>query len=248
MNTSLNKQLTMTPLNLVCSSFLYFVAVFNKLDSVEGYISYPDHHHNHHWQPDSSLPSTNNAKISDITSPDELMDFVMMDDRPCIIKVYTNWCRTCKQFDVRFKKVASIWGEQKISERGGGGGFSNRARFAQMEYSRNEELCKLLEATKVPYILIYTREEGLVSGFTCPPRQVQRLIDALHQYAPSINEEDDDLPLMVFSDEVTFETLLSGSKMIDTMMPEIQQDAGYDTTSSDLSFEEFCKKHTSKDV
>lgn len=225
------------PLNLVCNIFLCFMVVF----CVEGYLNFPDHHHNHHWQPDSSLPSTNNAKISDITSPDELMDFVMMDDRPCIIKVYSNWCKTCKQFDVRFKKVASIWGEN-----GGGGGFSNRARFAQMEYSRNEELCKLLEATKVPYILIYQREEGLVSGFTCPPRQVQRLIDALHQYAPPIN---DDLPLMMFSDEVTFETLLdSGSKMMDNMMPEIQQDAGYDATSPNLSFEEFCKKHTSKDV
>ena len=63
----------------------------------------------------------------------------------------------------------------------------------------------------------------------------------------NINDEDDDLPLMMFSDEVTFETLLdSGSKMMDTMMPEIQQDAGYDATN--LSFEEFCKKHTSKDV
>jgi len=236
----------MTPLNLAFNIFLCLVVVFNnKLGSVEGYISYPDHHHNHHWQPDSSLPSTNNAKVSDITSPDELMDFVMMDDRPCIIKVYSNWCKTCKQFDVRFKKVASIWGENG----GDGGGFSNRARFAQMEYSKNEELCKLLEATKVPYILIYKREEGLVSGFTCPPRQVQRLIDALHQYAPPINDDDDDLPLMMFSDEVTFETLLdSGSKMMDTMMPEIQHDAGYDATSSDLSFEEFCKKHTSKDV
>lgn len=233
----------MTPLNLACNIFLCLVVVFsNKFGSVEGYLHFPDHHHNHHWQPDSSssLPSTNNAKISDITSPDELMDFVMMDD------VYTNWCKTCKQFDVRFKKVASIWG-QKIGG-SGGGGFSNRARFAQMEYSKNEELCKMLEATKVPCILIYKREEGLVSGFTCPPRQVQRLIDALHQYATPINEEDDDLPLMMFSDEVTFETLLdSGSKMMDTMMPEIQQDAGYDAASN-LSFEEFCKKHTSNDV
>ena len=218
----------MTPLTLLCNNILLCLVVAFNLGSVQSYQSTPP--------PPGWRPSTNKATILDITSPDELMDFVLKDDRPAIIKVYSNWCKTCKQFDMRYKKVASIWGEKA-----GGGGFSNRARFAQMEYSRNEDLCKLLKATKLPYILIYTRDEGEVAGFTCPPSQVQRLIDALHEHAPPLN--DDDLPLMMFTDEVTFETLLeNGSDMMDAMMPEIQKEAGYEA----LSFEEFCKKHTSK--
>jgi len=78
----------------------------------------------------SSSPITKPI-IFDITCPDDLKEFVVKDDRPAVIKVYSNWCRTCKHFDLRYKNVALNWGEQN----GGGGIYSNRARFAQMEYS-----------------------------------------------------------------------------------------------------------------
>ena len=72
------------------------------------------------------------SKVFDITSPDDLMNFVVKDDRIAVIKVYTHWCRTCRQFDMRYRNLALNWGEQNNDV---GGIYSNRARFAQMEYS-----------------------------------------------------------------------------------------------------------------
>lgn len=117
--------------------------------------------------------------ISDITSPDDLKDFVTKDDRVGVIKVYADWCKTCKQFDLRFRKVASQWGEMNGSD--GEYEFSNSVRFAQMEYGANEEICKLLNATRVPFILVYQRKAGKLAGFKCPPSKIQMLIDILHK-------------------------------------------------------------------
>ena len=71
--------------------------------------------------------------VVDIKSPDDLKNFVTEDDRPAVIKVYAEWCKTCKQLDIRYRKVALIWGgtvgtASKQTE------FSNTVRFAQMEY------------------------------------------------------------------------------------------------------------------
>ncbi len=111
----------------------------------------------------------------------------------------------------------------------------------------NEEICKQLNATKVPYILIYKRNEGLVTSFPCSPSKIQLLIDALHEHASPLN---DDLSPSI-SEEPEFEQLLEGddsieskgSEMMDVLMPKIQQQSGHDSI---LSFEEFCKKHTTK--
>ena len=92
-------------------------------------------------------------------------------------------------------------------------------------------MCKLLDATRVPYILIYKRDSGRLAGFACPPSKVQLLIDALHEYA---------LPS---SKELEIEQILSyGVELVQGFMPEIQKDAGY--TNDELTFEEFCIVHT----
>ena len=87
-------------------------------------------------QPSSS--PTRKATIVDITSPDQLHDFVVKDDRLAVIMVYSHWCRTCRQFDMRYRNLALNWGEQKDEV---GGIYSNRARFAKMEYSGESLLC-----------------------------------------------------------------------------------------------------------
>ncbi len=71
--------------------------------------------------------------ILEIGSPTELKNFVDMDDRVSVIKVYASWCRTCKAFDPRFRKVACTWGTvngQKAFQTE----YSDTVRFAQMEY------------------------------------------------------------------------------------------------------------------
>ena len=54
----------------------------------------------------------------------------------------------------------------------------------------NEEMCELLDATKMPYILIFKREGGQMAGFTCPPSKVNMLVDALHKHALPASEKD----------------------------------------------------------
>ena len=100
----------------------------------------------------------------------------------------------------------------------------------------NEELCKLLNATRVPYILIFKRDRGKLAGFVCPPSKVQLLIDALHEYAlpQSYNVDTAELEL---------EQILSeGVNLVQGFMPEIQEGSGY--TNNELTFEEFCIVHT----
>ncbi len=93
------------------------------------------------------------------------------------------------------------------------------------------EMCKSLDATKVPYILIYKRDSGKLAGFACPPSKVQVLIDALHEYA---------LP---YTSEMEMEQILSqGAELVQGFMPDIQKGAGY--PNEELSFEEFCIVHT----
>ena len=72
------------------------------------------------------------------------------------VKVYASWCKTCQVFDVRYRKLASQLGDKhdssgtQILQKG-------RARFAEMQYDNpnNEEMCKLLNATKLPHIIMY---------------------------------------------------------------------------------------------
>lgn len=43
----------------------------------------------------------------------------------------------------------------------------------------NEEMCRLLNATKLPYILLYKGSRGKVSDFQCGPATFQLLIDEI---------------------------------------------------------------------
>jgi thiol-disulfide isomerase/thioredoxin len=106
------------------------------------------------------------------------------------VKVYASWCKTCKVFDVRYRKLASQLGDKydasdatQIAQKG-------RARFAEMQYDNpaNEEMCKLLNATKLPYILLYKGSKGKVDEFQCGPADVQKLIDAVNEFADSEEE------------------------------------------------------------
>ena len=58
-------------------------------------------------------------------------------------------------------------------------------RFAEMQYDNpdNEEMCKLLNATRLPYILIYKGSKGKVKDFQCNPSNFQMLIDTVNELA-----------------------------------------------------------------
>jgi hypothetical protein len=105
------------------------------------------------------------------------------------VKVYASWCKTCQVFDARYRKLASQLGDVHDESRGGGELVSEgRVRFAEMQYDdpNNEEMCRLLNATKLPYILMYKGSRGKVSDFQCGPAKFQLLIDEVGKYADGV--------------------------------------------------------------
>ena len=62
---------------------------------------------------------------------------------------------------------------------------SGRIRFAEMQFDdpNNEEMCCLLNTTKLPYILMYKGSKGKVADFQCGPAKFQMLLDAVDEYA-----------------------------------------------------------------
>eukprot|EP00984_Skeletonema_dohrnii_P010550 scaffold4110_cov77-Skeletonema_dohrnii-CCMP3373.AAC.15 len=125
------------------------------------------------WKPPSS-PQNTQTKIFKIQQPQDLLSFVVADERLSIVKVYASWCKTCKVFDIRYRKLAS--------QLGGGDVQPGPVRFAEMQYDTpaNEEMCKLLNATKLPYILIYRGSQGKVADFQCTPAKFQVLVDTVN--------------------------------------------------------------------
>jgi len=105
-----------------------------------------------------------------------------------IVKVYASWCKTCAVFDTRYRKLASQLGDTyNPADANTNTNTHNigRVRFAEMRYDdpNNEEMCRLLNATKLPYILIYKGSRGKVSDFQCGPATFQLLIDEIGKYA-----------------------------------------------------------------
>lgn len=80
-------------------------------------------------------------------------------------------------FDIRYRKLAQ---QNK-----------GRVRFAEMKYddANNKEMCEFLNATKLPYILIYKGSQGKVKDFQCSPSKFKLLIDAIDELA--VDYDDD---------------------------------------------------------
>jgi CII-binding regulator of phage lambda lysogenization HflD len=98
---------------------------------------------------------------------------------------------------MRYRRLASQFGDDRSGDGGGGGAQITkfgRARFAEMQYDNpnNKEMCQLLNATKLPYILMYKGSKGKVDEFQCSPAEFQHLIDAVNELAdPAVAMEGD---------------------------------------------------------
>lgn len=103
------------------------------------------------------------------------------------VKVYAPWCKTCRAFDLRYRKLASRFGDSKRDAskpiaRGG------RARFAEMELRDDNEgiLRALLPRSKqpisLPYVLLY-KGGRMERDFRCTPKTFRALVDAVEEMA-----------------------------------------------------------------
>ncbi|KAL7472599.1 hypothetical protein ACHAXS_012962 [Conticribra weissflogii] len=121
------------------------------------------------------------------------------------VKVFASWCKTCQIFDIRYRKLASQLSDQytlvsdPINSNNNGNNnpqsyqLTRRGpvRFAEMQFDdpNNEEMCRLLNATKLPYILMYKGSKGKVADFQCGPSNFQRLIDEVNEFMDPMDED-----------------------------------------------------------
>eukprot|EP00579_Thalassiosira_antarctica_P032941 CAMPEP_0202000412 /NCGR_PEP_ID=MMETSP0905-20130828/6765_1 /ASSEMBLY_ACC=CAM_ASM_000554 /TAXON_ID=420261 /ORGANISM="Thalassiosira antarctica, Strain CCMP982" /LENGTH=981 /DNA_ID=CAMNT_0048556881 /DNA_START=139 /DNA_END=3084 /DNA_ORIENTATION=- len=156
------------------------------------------------WVPPSQNVAQRRGKIFSIQQPQDLLDFVIEDERLSVVKVYASWCKTCKVFDVRYRKLASQFGDKYDSKTGTEITQMGRVRFAEMQFDNpnNEEMCKVLNATKLPYIFLYKGSKGKMKEFQCSPTKFKMLTDAVNEYADPVvgdsemNRELEKLPVL----------------------------------------------------
>ena len=81
------------------------------------------------------------------------------------VKVYASWCKTCAVFDTRYRKLASQIGDTYKSSNSNEQVSNGNVRFAEMQFDdpNNEEMCRLLNATKLPYMLLYKGSQKLLT-------------------------------------------------------------------------------------
>jgi thiol-disulfide isomerase/thioredoxin len=119
-------------------------------------------------------------EIHSVTSPQDFVDFLAKDERLVVVKVGANWCKVCKSFDIRWRKLASKLADRVGSERKQERG---RVRFCEIEFTEHEDLCRGLQATRLPHVLVFrgaVGSAGLVDNFQCSPANFQRVVDTVN--------------------------------------------------------------------
>ena len=114
------------------------------------------------------------------------------------MKVYASWCTTCKKFDLRYRKIASQYGD-KQQQTDNNNNQRGQVRFAEMQYDteENREMCNVLKATSFPYIIMYKGSKGKIREFQCTPAKVNLLVDAIKEELANDSEIDDGLSQQV---------------------------------------------------
>ena len=92
---------------------------------------------------------------------------------------YAEWCKSCQKFGLKFRQLAS-------DEDG-----SDKVRFAQIEYTANAKLCKLLKVNKLPTVHMYRKGSGKIVDITCKPSLFHLVVDELHRVLDDVGKTDD---------------------------------------------------------
>ena len=108
-----------------------------------------------------------------------------------IVKVYASWCTTCKKFDLRYRKIASQYGDKQHADNNNHQRLG-QVRFAEMQYDKeeNREICNVLNATSFPYIIMYKGSKGKIREFQCTPAKFNLLVDAIKKELADDDSDD----------------------------------------------------------
>lgn len=110
------------------------------------------------------------VNITSIQKKDAFEKFLKEDDRLCVIKFYAPFCKACKAFGKKFRKLAIERGDaiNSIGEIARHGD----ARFGEVDFSSG--LVKELGITKFPTVAIYRGSE-LLSEITCKADAIEKI-------------------------------------------------------------------------
>eukprot|EP00985_Skeletonema_marinoi_P034801 scaffold44931_cov212-Skeletonema_marinoi.AAC.4 len=110
------------------------------------------------------------VSITSIEKKDEFEKFLQEDDRLCVIKFYAPFCKACKAFGKKFRKLAIDRGDpiNSIGEVARHGD----ARFGEIDFS--SKLVKELGIKKFPTVLIYRGSDKL-SEITCKNDAIEKI-------------------------------------------------------------------------
>lgn len=88
-----------------------------------------------------------------------------------VIKFWAPWCRSCKNFEPKYKHIATQY---------------KGVRFLELNWEENREFCHELGVMALPMIKMYTHE-GEVESFACGPKKVELLRSKLDDWKTRVN-------------------------------------------------------------
>ncbi len=112
------------------------------------------------------------ANITSIQKKDGLENFLQEDERLCLVKFYAPFCKACKAFGKKFRKLAIERGDaiNSIGEIARNGD----ARFGEIDFSSG--LVKELGIKKFPTVVIYRGLTGeVLSEITCKNDAIEKI-------------------------------------------------------------------------
>lgn len=113
-------------------------------------------------------------------------EFLNIDERICVIKLYAPYCKACKAFGVKFRKLAIDRGDG-VNAMGQTVRIGD-ARFGDLEYSSNVKLCKDLAVKAFPTVLIYQNGKRL-REIRCKSNAIQQIESEMDQLIVDISRE-----------------------------------------------------------
>jgi len=173
--------------------------------------------------------------IVKIQTHQDYVNFLQEDDRLCLVKFYASWCKSCKRFGVSFRHLAYEDGDH-LNPKNGDVVHLGNARFAEVEYSANAQLCKTLKVRKLPTVHYYKRGEGKLSELTCKPSQFQVVVDEMNRLLDGNYNDVDDEVTITNKNRGDSVVVVDGEEQI--TVPSNMNDVSNNVTTSSSSFDE----------